>query len=668
MAFGAKKSSPIKGYRDLFKDEMAGAESTEGQKDYHRPTRKPPLDPSVFPRASAPANILSNKKGLNPLSLAMRDERVPRSRIPFVRPQASLPPSYLSKLRYSQSEWKMEIKSFEAINSTKKSQSPSDIVRLSFDSAVEEKRAPGKYLMHHPSSVYSDRSLPILSKEAKDSYTNSSHQQKDQLDLSNAPLDFTPSSFASQQQPNRTTTAAADNNETQTPYSTRNVPFMLEIWQKTEGVDLDKMMQQEQDNARFQRVKMSQKVEALARDKGFDLKENDLVKRAIHRKQALAEQQYLTDLNNATVVTEPQTRDEVVHQLADTLTTITDSPATSVSLSSTAKSRRLVAPFAVGVAMDALAEEPTGETTTQEVFESHENGHRPLSSVDQASNKVPNLVSNTSTSKLSKSTLKVLQKLSQDHPTTASRINLLDQYDVLPNPESKIRFTLMGPESAQTLTEMPMYSLSNGAKSLQPISVARKRGVSMYTPGAYNQLLQSSFDAHGEIIVLHDDPKDENQQRRESKGNFRLTLPEFVGTHSRSSLGSELESDKDDELQEAFLSLENPLLNMTPIDLIYGPNETNDELGSTADFYPPALTRETSQQHSIPLSAVQRRLSLFSRRLSVIANQNNNQKKPMLSFAELKSLAEEKKIAARLASGKKYFCLSRFNEFGKSFI
>jgi hypothetical protein len=441
---------------------------------------------------------------------------------------------------------------------------------------------------------------------------------------------------------------------------------MLEIWQKTEGVDLDKMMQLEQEQERLQQVQMAQKVEALARDRGFDLEKNDLVQRAIQRKQVLAEQQYLAELNNATVVAEPQTREEVVHQLSDTLTTMAEAPSKSIQLSTTAKRRTSVAPSVMGKAMVALAEEPIGLATTVEGIEPVESYHRPKSSVDHAPNKDICLDYNTSSSKLSKSTLKVLQKLSQDHPTTASRINLLDQYDVLPNPESKIRFTLMGPESTQALTNMPMYSLSNGAKSFQAIPVARKRGVSMYTPGAYNHLLQSSFDAKGEIIVSGGYHKnDGNQQRKDAHGTFRLILPELVGARSRSSLGSESECLEDDEFRDALLSLENPLLDMTPIDLMYGSDETNDELGSTSDFPPPG--REASQQQSIPLSAVQRRLSLFSRRLSVVASHSNNQKKPILSFAELKSLAEEKKVAARLKSGKKYFCLSRFNEFGKYF-
>lgn len=241
-------------------------------------------------------------------------------------------------------------------------------------------------------------------------------------------------------------------------YSTRNVEFMLDIWQKSEGVNLDDCLKSEEKFQLEKKLHAYERSKQLANERAMLLSNNSLYVQAKH--------------TNSGIYANPEEVDKIkIKKPKDCAI-----DGNFLQLTSLNEELKSITEREVGV--KSFAQNPIHEESRATNDKS--DGLSPRS-----------IYTPQNGSYLSKSTIRVLKKLSlEENEETVPSLPV-------DNPNEIVKITLTGPQEVN----MQPYFLSDGNRSFVPIRVKRRLLQTTYSPGAWSKLIQSSFLPNGEIRI-----------------------------------------------------------------------------------------------------------------------------------------------------------------------
>lgn len=524
----------MRGYKDLF-------EVQEYRSEYRKPTRK---------------DFLHKKKESvgfqNPLKEAISNRKVDKAHdLYYLRPVSKLAPSYMHRLL----DLDGKLQPMQPMKSD-------HLLDIRFSPQVQEERSPAIFFKHHKESIWKEPELLCHNKLiksitlSKEKETSTIEQVDHGLHKSSWLRDVSrpetirrlsvsvPDSnyFKMGLKPLKEPLKEEEGIKKET-YSTRNVDFMLDIWQKSEGVNLDKFLQEEERVKHYKKIEAKERAMDLAKEKESRIEENQLYLQAFNANMNRNSDE---EADKCKKPNENLNTDGTVFQL----TSLTE------ELSNIAE--RQVPKRRKSVAVNAVVREKEESSS----FSSRLN--------------TPNKAAGS----LSKSTIKVLKKLSKDVENSKSAIH--------DDPNDLLKLTLTGPQEA----DMQTYFLSDCNRSFVPIRVKRRHLETTYSPGAWSKLMKSSFLSNGEIRISESITNDIEQDKRQ----FQLILYDLNALDDQEDENTGFESDEDQDIIDEAEEMDSVLPEILEQNSSQSPQSSKEDIRPTP---------------------MQRRLSKFQRRLSV---------------------------------------------------
>jgi hypothetical protein len=277
-----------KGYKNIIEP------SAPLKSEYRKPGRK-----DIFKNTP-------KQRWINPLTEAMKVRYVPNSNLQYLKPIPALPPSYKARLTDTDSA-KANLEVMDRLAAKKQKWVEKNILKLKFDDHVKG------MLSDVPNSkrVYKlpDELIPVKNEIAVQ--TTSSHLETEidhglhkssLLRDVKRPETIRRMSLSMDREylslPEQRADSPSDEKARKDKYATRNVRYMLEIWQKAEGLDLDIIAREDIEKETEKRVLARRKSIALATEdlKKFEDTEyvSDLKRRNSVVQEELMESKHLT--------------------------------------------------------------------------------------------------------------------------------------------------------------------------------------------------------------------------------------------------------------------------------------------------------------------------------------------------------------------------------------
>jgi hypothetical protein len=350
-------------------------------------------------------------------------------------------------------------------------------------------------------------------------------------------------------------------------YSTRNVEYMLDIWQKSEGINLDKFLREEEVIQLQKKIEAKERSMELAKERERKIQENQLYLQAFNAnvtRNANPDDQ--ADKNKIKKAKENVNTDGTIFQLkslTEELSNITEREVSHY------RRKSVVANPSDG-----------GEHIHKSESFSPRSLHTPTKNGAH----------------LSDSTMKVLKKLSlEDNENSKPGAAQVLKFD---NPDEIVKLTLTGPREV----DMQPHFLSDGNRSFVPIRVKRRHLETTYSPGAWSKLIKSSFLPNGEIRISESSTNEIEHDKRQ----FQLILNDLNdldnGEDANQGLTNYKGHDIMEEAQDIFSTLPDVLEE----------NTSQSPQGSGKD-----ISRPTPMQRR--LSMFQRQLSAYNQKVNPVA-------------------------------------------------